>query len=87
MGYEGIPNNIILLLLIQFALGGKAREWLDMLPPDTKRNIPTTIVLIVYKRLFDFKQGSTKTLGQAWERFERILRCLIGNGVKSATQL
>lgn len=85
MGYEGIPKDNIRLLLISSALRGKAREWLDMLPPNTittweeflylflKRNISMTTVLIAYKGLSDFKQETTETLGQAWERFKRIL--------------
>lgn len=46
-----------------------------------------TIVLVAYEGLFEFKQGSTETLGQAMERFKRILRGLIGNRVENVVQL
>lgn len=83
--YDRVRNDTIRLLLIQFALGGKEKDWLDILPLNTitmweeflrlflKWNLPMTIVLIAYERLFDFKQESIEMLGQAWERFKRIV--------------
>lgn len=35
VSYLRVLNEMIWLLLISFALRGKAKEWLDMLPPDT----------------------------------------------------
>lgn len=57
--------------------------WEEFLRLFLEQNLPMKIVLASYEVLFDFKQESTKMLGQVWERFMRIMRVLIGNGVES----
>lgn len=60
--------------------------WEEFLQLFLKQNIPMTEVLATYEELFEVKQGSIETQGQTWERFKRILRKLIGNGVENAVQ-
>ncbi|KAA3483086.1 myb-like protein D [Gossypium australe] len=45
--YEGVHPDSIRLLLIPFALGGKANEWLDMLPPGTIATMEDFLQLFV----------------------------------------
>lgn len=95
----GVSSDVIKLLTIPFELNEEANSWLESLSPNSITTwreflqlflqcmLSMPKVMSIYTQLFHFRQNTTRTLGQAWERFKTILQSILGGGIHFAIQI
>ncbi|GAU47100.1 hypothetical protein TSUD_403320 [Trifolium subterraneum] len=87
------------LRLFKFSLTGRAKDWLDTLPPGTiatlpelerkfkDRYFPIHTFLERRSEIMNFEQGDGETLYDAWERFKLCLKKCSDHGIDDLQQM
>ncbi|GAU31493.1 hypothetical protein TSUD_332680 [Trifolium subterraneum] len=101
-GYTNPPNvseSDKKLRLFKLSLTGRARDWIDTLPPNTiatwdelaikfkERYFPIHKFLERRNEITSFEQGEAESLYDAWERFKLCLKKCPNHGLDNTTQM
>ncbi|GAU50532.1 hypothetical protein TSUD_369590 [Trifolium subterraneum] len=101
-GYTDPPNvseSDKKLRLFKLSLTGRARDWIDTLPPNTiatwdelaikfkERYFPIHKFLERRNEITTFEQGEAESLYDAWERFKLCLKKCPNHGLDNTTQM
>ncbi|GAU26698.1 hypothetical protein TSUD_314750 [Trifolium subterraneum] len=101
-GYTDPPNvseSDKKLRLFKLSLAGRARDWIDTLPPNTiatwdelaikfkERYFPIHKFLERRNEITTFEQGEAESLYDAWERFKLCLKKCPNHGLDNTTQM
>ncbi|GAU10559.1 hypothetical protein TSUD_420910, partial [Trifolium subterraneum] len=95
----GISESDKRLRLFKFSLTGRAKDWLDTIPPGTiatwqdlerkfkDRYFPIHKFLERRSEIMNFEQGDSETLYDAWERFKLCLKKCPDHGIDELQQM
>ncbi|GAU40179.1 hypothetical protein TSUD_374870 [Trifolium subterraneum] len=95
----GISESDKRLRLFKFSLTGRAKDWLDTIPPGTittwqelerkfkDRYFPIHKFLERRSEIMNFEQGDAETLYDAWERFKLCLKKCPDHGIDDLQQM
>ncbi|XP_045831120.1 uncharacterized protein LOC123922450 [Trifolium pratense] len=95
----GVSESDKRLRLFKYSLTGRAKDWLDTIPPNTintwqelemkfmDRYFPIHKYLERRADITSFEQGDSETLYDAWERFKLSLKKCPKHGLDSHTQM
>ncbi|KAK2359227.1 hypothetical protein QL285_084620 [Trifolium repens] len=95
----GISESSKRLRLFKFSLTGRAKDWLDTVPPNTihtwrelqkkflDRFFPIHKFLEKRSEICNFTQGETESLYDAWERFKLCLKKCPDHGIDELSQM
>ncbi|GAU43677.1 hypothetical protein TSUD_302400 [Trifolium subterraneum] len=95
----GISESDKRLRLFKFSLTGRAKDWLDTIPPGTiatwqelerkfkDRYFPIHKFLERRSEIMNFEQGDGETLYDAWERFKLCLKKCPDHGIDDLHQM
>nr|GEY68475.1 reverse transcriptase domain-containing protein [Tanacetum cinerariifolium] len=97
--FKDVPNDVIKLMLFPYSLEGAARVWYDKEPPNsilTWEDLVNKFVNQFFSpsetthlknEISRFTQRFKETLGEAWERFKKMLRACPHHGFTKLTQI
>ncbi|KAK2435247.1 hypothetical protein QL285_020322 [Trifolium repens] len=95
----GVSESDKKLRLFKLSLTGRARDWIDTLPPNTiatwdelaikfkERYFPIHKFLERRNEITTFEQGEAESLYDAWERFKLCLKKCPNHGLDNTTQM
>jgi hypothetical protein len=95
----GVSESSKRLRLFKYSLTGRAKDWLDTIPPNTintwqelevkflERYFPIHKYLERRQDITSFEQGDSETLYDAWERFKLSLKKCPKHGIDSHAQM
>ncbi|GAU44803.1 hypothetical protein TSUD_291960 [Trifolium subterraneum] len=95
----GVSESNKKLRLFPFSLIGRAKDWIDMLPPNTiatwdelelkfrERYFPFHKFLERRNDITNFEQGDSESLYDAWERFKLCLKKCPKHGIDNHAQM
>nr|GEY53716.1 hypothetical protein [Tanacetum cinerariifolium] len=95
--FRGVPNDVIKLMMFPYSLEGNARVWYDKEPPNSiltwedlvnkfvNQFFPPSKTTHLKNDISRFTQRFEETFGEAWERFEEMLRACPHHGFTNKT--
>ncbi|GJV13752.1 reverse transcriptase domain-containing protein [Tanacetum coccineum] len=99
LGFRGVPNDVIKLMMFPYSLEGAARIWYDKEPPNSiltwddlvnkfvNQFFPPSKTTHLKNEISQFTQKFDKTFREAWERFKEMLRACSHHGFTEVTQI
>ncbi|GJT78436.1 RNA-directed DNA polymerase [Tanacetum coccineum] len=91
---DGATRDASRLRFSHFTLKGKAKEWLDKMPPETITSweqivskflgkfFPPERTARIRDKIFQFRQSDNESLNDAWKRFQDLLHQAPHHGIK-----
>nr|GEV25097.1 DNA-directed DNA polymerase [Tanacetum cinerariifolium] len=97
--FRDVPNDVIKLMMFSYSLEGSARVWYDKEPPNSiltwedlinkfvNQFFPSSKTTHLKNEISRFTQRFKETFGEAWERFEEMLRACPHHGFTELAQI